>query len=269
MLALHRPASTLLASLFALGAGCGGPQQVAPECPPTATERVAMEKKPAQKKRAATADEAEAFLKQVEPELLELWVARERASWVKNTFITHDTELLAAKADEAVMEVVARRAAEATRFDGLELPAQVRRKLNLIKLSLSLPAPRDPKKRAELAQLANGMESLYGKGRVCLKRRGGKCLTLDEASEILAKSRDEAELLEVWEGWHTIAVPMRADYPRYVELANEGARGLGFKNLGEIWKGRYDMSPAAFEAEVDRLWEQMRPLYQDLHCFAR
>lgn len=258
----------LSASLLALGLSCGGPQQAPPECPPTATERVTEKKDGEKRTGSATAAEAEAFLKQVEPELLELWVARERASWVKSTFITHDTELISAKADEAVMEAVARRAAEATRFDGLALPAEVRRKLDLLKLSLSLPAPRDAKKRAELARLATGMESVYGRGKACT-RYSVKCLTLDDASDILAKSRDEGELLAVWEGWHAIADPMRADYARYVELANEGARGLGFKNLGEIWKGRYDMSGDAFEAEVDRLWEQVRPLYQDLHCFAR
>ncbi len=263
---LARLARLLAGSTLILGLGCGGPQQVPPECPPTATERV--EKKGAKTPGSATVADAEAFLKQVEPELLELWVARERASWVKSTFITHDTELIAAKADEAVMEAVARRAAEATRFDGLKLPAELRRKLDLLKVSLSLPAPRDPKKRAELARIANGMESVYGRGKVCTKY-SEKCLTLDEVSEILAKSRNEPELLAVWEGWHKIAVPMRGDYARYVELANEGARGLGFKNLGEIWKGRYDMSGDAFEAEVDRLWEQVRPLYQDLHCFAR
>jgi peptidyl-dipeptidase A len=264
-----RRAVPLTISLALLGPSCGGPQQQVPECPPTATERLAMNKTQPPRAARATVAEAAAFVRAVEPELLELWIARERASWVKSTFITHDTELQAAKADELVMEYVARKAAEATRFDGLALPPDLGRKLKLLKLALSLPAPRDAKKRAELARIANGMESTYGKGKFCSRRHQGKCLTLDDIAEIMAKSRDYDELHELWQGWHSIAPPMRSDFARYVELANEGARELGFANLGDLWKSRYDMAPAAFEAEVDRLWDQVKPLYQDLHCFVR
>lgn len=228
--------------------------------------------------RPTPADASE-FIRKTEPELLRLLVNRERASWVKSTFITHDTELLSAQADEAVMEYISRKAAEATRFDNLELPAADRRKLTLLKLSLSLPAPRDPDKRAELARIASGMESVYGKGKFCsdkLKgsrwlKKGAKepCLSIIEITEALAKSRNPDELLELWEGWHTISPGMRKDFQRYVELGNEGARELGFNNLGDLWKSRYDMKPEAFEREVDRLWEQVKPLYQDLHCYVR
>jgi peptidyl-dipeptidase A len=217
----------------------------------------------------ATAAEAEAFVKQVEGELLQLVIHRERASWVKSTFITYDTELISARADEAVMEYVGRKASEAVRFDGVKLPEDTRRKLNLLKLSLSLPAPRDPAKRSELARIASSMESVYGMGKYCSPRLNGKCLSLDELTEIMAKSRDPEELLDVWQGWHTIAPPMRKPFERFVELANQGAQDLGFANLGELWKSRYDMSPAAFEEEVDRLWEQVKPLYADLHCYVR
>ena len=86
---------------------------------------------------------------------------------------------------------------------------------------------------------------------------------------MLAKSRDSDVQLEAWKGWHTIAPPMRKDYQRFVELANEGAKGLGFKDLGELWRAGYDMSPVEFEAETERLWTQVKPLYDGLHCYAR
>jgi peptidyl-dipeptidase A len=216
-----------------------------------------------------TLAEAQAFLKAAEDEYLRLWVNRERAHWVRTTYITEDTDLLAAQAEEAMMEFTARKAREAVRFDKLDLPEDLRRKLKLLKLSQTLPAPRDPTLRQELAGIATEMESAYGKGKYCPPQKGGRCLSLDELSEILAKSRDYDELLDAWQGWRTISPPLRPKFARYVELANLGARELGFADLGDLWKSRYDLAPSQFEAEVDRLWEQVRPLYVDLHCFAR
>jgi peptidyl-dipeptidase A len=216
-----------------------------------------------------TVAEAVAFMRRAEEDLLRLWIARERASWVKSTYITFDTEILAAQAEEAVMEVTAREAARAVRYDRLSLPPDLRRKLTLLKLSQSLPAPPEPAERSELARIATYLEGLYGKGKYCSPRHGHKCLHLGQLSEILAKSRDYDELLDAWVGWRTISRPMREKFTRYVDLANAGARSLGFSDLGDLWKSRYDMSPAEFEAEVDRLWEQVRPLYVDLHCYAR
>jgi peptidyl-dipeptidase A len=167
------------------------------------------------------------------------------------------------------MAYITKTAPEVTRFEKLDLPAPVRRKLKLLKLSLSLPAPRDPAKRAELARIATFMEGTYGKGKYCPQRLKGKCLTLGQMTTILAKSRKFDELLDLWRGWRTISVPMRGKYRRYVELANEGARELGFADLGALWRSRYDITPAEFEAEVDRLWNQVKPLYMDLHCHVR
>jgi peptidyl-dipeptidase A len=221
---------------------------------------------PAPKASAPTPADARAFADETERELLRLQVARDRAGWIKSTYITEDTEQLEAQANEAVMAYAARRASEAAAFEALELPAEVRRKLALLRLGQTLPAPADPEARAELARIASGLEATYGRGRYC---RGDECLSLDEIEEILAKSRREGELLELWTGWHAIAPPMREPYARLVEIANRGARELGFADLGELWRSRYDMPAAAFEAEVDRLWQQLRPLYEQLHCYAR
>ena len=87
------------------------------------------------------------------------------------------------------------------------------------------------------------------------------CLDIEEITEILAKDRDPARLREVWEGWHTISPPMKKSYARFVELSNKGARELGFADTGAMWRSRYDMAPDDFAKELDRLWEQLRPLY--------
>jgi peptidyl-dipeptidase A len=217
----------------------------------------------------ATVDEAQLFVQDAETQLLDLWIAAERAAWVKANFITEDTEMLEAAAMERLMGVTAELAAESTRFGELDLPDDVRRKILLIKTSLASPAPRDKAKQAELSQITAGMEGIYGKGKYCSEARDGECLDLTAMSRILGESRDADELLDLWVGWRTISPPIRPMYERFAELGNEGARQLGFADLGELWRSNYDMTPAEFAAEVDRLWEQVRPLYEALHCHVR
>jgi peptidyl-dipeptidase A len=85
----------------------------------------------------------------------------------------------------------------------------------------------------------------------------------------MATSRDPNELRDAWVGWHHISPPMKKDFVRYVELANKGARELGFADNGAMWREKYDMSSDEFSKELDRLWEQVRPLYVALHAYVR
>jgi len=140
--------------------------------------------------------------------------------------------------------------------------------MKLLKLLLSLPAPSNPAERAELTRIAASMESAYGKGKYC-PQGSDKCLDIVELTRLMAESRDPKELLDAWQGWHAIGAAMRKDYARYVELTNRGARELGFRDHGELWRSKYDMPPDEFARETDRLWEQIRPLYLSLHAFVR
>ncbi len=224
----------------------------------------------AQPKKPTTA-EAAAFAAAAETKLLGLAIEQQRAEWVKSTYITDDTEKLAALANQELIDATVRYANEAVRFDGLQLPPEVRRKLGLLKLSITLPAPTDPKLSAELTEIVARIEGLYGKGKWCRKNAAGQdeCLDIVKLARLLASSRDEKELRAGWVGWHHIAPPMRQDFMRYVELGNQGARELGFPDMGAMWRSKYDMEPAAFAAEVDRLWEQVKPLYLSLHTYVR
>jgi len=215
-----------------------------------------------------TAAEARAFAAAAEARLLDLWIAAERADWVQSTYITDDTEALAAQAQQRVIAATMELAAAAKRFDGVALPPDVARKLALLKLSLALPAPADPALAAELTRITASMEGAYSKGTYCPPGKD-TCLDLQELSRIMAASRDAAELADAWRGWHAIAPPLKRDFARYVELANRGARDLGYADMGAYWRAKYDMTPAAFAAEVDRLWLQVRPLYDALHAYVR
>jgi peptidyl-dipeptidase A len=115
------------------------------------------------------------------------------------------------------------------------------------------------------------MEGMYGSGSYCKTEGDSKrCRQLGELEDVLRDpDASYEEQLDAWQGWHTIAVPMRKDYTSFVTLINEGARDLGFADAGEIWRAGYDMPPAQIAAETDRLWGQVKPLYEQLHCYAR
>ncbi len=213
-------------------------------------------------------EEARAFVDDAEIRLLEHWIVAERAAWVQSTFITDDTTAIAADAQTALIGATMELASQAARFDGVTLPEEIRRKLMLLKTSMGLAAPEDPALQAELSRITTGMESTYGKGLVC-PGDGEDCLDLPQMERMIAESRDTDELLDLWTGWRTISPPMRAQYARFVELANAGAGDLGFADLGELWRAGYDMPPDAFTAELERLWQQVRPLYESLHCHVR
>ncbi len=207
------------------------------------------------------------FTERAESDLERLSVEAEYASWVQSNFITYDTDRQAATTLQRVMAATAVLAKEAARFDQLELPEDVARKLDLIKLSLPLTAPSNEAEQLELTQLATAMASLYGKGQYC--RENGECLDLTTMSTIMAESRQAGLLAELWTGWRTISPPLRSQYKRFAELANAGARELGFADLGALWRSNYDLPPDDFAAELDRLWNQVRPLYEALHCHVR
>lgn len=223
-----------------------------------------------------TIADARSFLDKVERHMLELSNNASRAQWVQATYITDDTEALAAEAAQKLTVAGVEYAKEASRFDGVPLPEDLDRKMKLLKVALTTPAPGNEKESQELTRLTTRMESMYGKGKYCPEggaksgdTNGDKCLDLQEITRIMATSRNAAELEEVWTGWHSIARPIRDDYRRYVELSNKGSRELGFADTGALWRSKYDMQPDAFAKELDRLWEQVRPLYVSLHAYMR
>jgi len=214
-------------------------------------------------------EEAEKFINDAEKRLLDLNIKAGRADWVKSTFITDDTETIAAEANEDLIAATTELAETARKYENLDLSPEVKRKLKLLKLSLTLPAPKDPAERNELTKIAAAMEGDYGKGKYCPEGDKGKCLSLPDLEEIMGTSRDPEELKKAWLGWHQIAVPIRKDYVRFVELSNKGAKEMGFKDTGAMWRSKYDMEPDAFAAEMERLWQQVKPLYDSLYTYTR
>lgn len=214
-----------------------------------------------------TLEEAQAFIAEVEDNYEELGEYAGHVFWVQANFVNVDSNYLAARASEELTSIGVKYAKQAKRFNDLELPAELRRKLELLKQGLTLPAPDDPDKTKELAGITTELEAMYATGKYC--REDGTCLNDRDIIRTMATSRDPDELLDVWKGWRTVSPPMREKYVRLVEIANEGARELGYTNVGDLWRAGYDMKAEDFAAEVDRLWGDVKPLYDSLHCYVR
>ena len=214
-----------------------------------------------------TVAEAEAFMKKAEARLAELSVKGNQANWVHENFITDDTEALAAKTNDEITAVTTELVEQSKRFDRLRLPPDLARKFLLLKLSLTAPGPKDPALRKEMSEIAASLESEYGKGKYC--DASGKCLDITAIEKLMGENRNPEQLKELWTGWHAVGAPMRKRYARFVELSNQGARDMGFRDTGVLWRAGYDMPPDQFSADVDRLWEQVRPLYLSLYTFVR
>jgi len=219
-----------------------------------------------------TAEEAAAFIAEVDAGLRKIWTDSESAQWTLATDITDAHEKAAAAADEASMAYMSEVIPKAARFDGIEVAPEVRRQLDLLKRSAGLPAPADPEKRARLAEISNQMASMYGKGKWCPEGSTDSegCLNLGDLEGIIGDmSKTPAERQQAWERWRTVSVPMKPMYEEFTALGNEGAQSLGFEDMGNLWRSGYDMDPDAFSTEIDRLYEQVSPLYEQLHCHVR
>jgi peptidyl-dipeptidase A len=217
-----------------------------------------------------TSAEADAFVKAVEAEARAIYPELSAAQWVSVTYINPDSQLLAAKANERWLGMIKRNVDASKRFDGVSLTPWTARQIKLLKLSTAMPAPADTKKLAELTALATKLEGAYGSGKYCKETAGKQeCRDLGQLEDVLKSSRDYDAQLDAWRGWHDTATPSRADYQRFAALVNEGSRELGYNDTGEFWRAGYDMSPAEFAKETDRLWSQVKPLYDDLQCYVR
>jgi len=213
-----------------------------------------------------TLQEAKEFLEQAEKEIVELRNYSSKIFWVQANFITQDTNALAARAGAQGARLSTRLSNEAKRFNELSLPADMRRKMDTLKRGSNFPAPEKEGAAEALAKIMTNLEAAYGTGQF---EHNGKKLNLGQASDIIATSRDPEELQAIWEGWRTISPPMKDSYSKMVKIVNEGSRELGYDDTGALWRGGYDMDGEAFIKEADRLWGQVKPLYDELHCNTR
>ncbi|MEH6710138.1 MAG: M2 family metallopeptidase [Paraglaciecola polaris] len=218
-------------------------------------------------KKPFNAADAKTFIETTEIELTKLSQPAAQAAWAYQTYINQDTAAVSAYLSEKYASKASELAKRAADFNDVEVDIDTRRKLDLLRNGLVLPAPSDPVKSQRLAQITSELEGMYGAGKYC--RTEKDCLRLTDMNNIMANERDPAVLLDIWKGWREVSPPMKALYQEEVTLANQGAEELGFKDISQLWRGGYDMPADDFAIELDRLWTQIKPFYDALHCHVR
>jgi len=218
-----------------------------------------------------SAADAHQFVEQMNVDYKSRYIEPNAAEWVAQTYITDETQALTARANERWLQWLSDEIEKSRPYENVKgLDAKDARALHLLKLQTAMPAPKDPAHLTELTTLGSKLTAAYGSGKYCKDANDkASCRNLDELSKVLATDRDWDRDLEAWAGWHQVGRGMLKDYQRFVELLNEGARDLGYENVGTMWRAGYDMPPADFEKETDRLWTQVQPLYGQLQCYAR
>ncbi len=215
----------------------------------------------------AAANAAQAFVASAERELELADVANQRAQWVNQTYLTDDTNWLAARAAETFTGMQMRLAREAATFRDPAIDLLTRRRLALLVLTVRSPAPMNADQAHQWAETKARMVSQYNRHRV---QDGGRTLgSYGEVRRAMELNRDPSTLARLWRDWHAVGATLEPDYARYVELSRGGAKSLGFADVGELWRSVYDMEPAQLATDVERLWSEIRPLYVELHCYAR
>lgn len=128
------------------------------------------------------------------------------------------------------------------------------------------------KKYQKYSKLKTKLEKIYSTAKVC--NRPGEfnsktCYPLEpDLNQIIANSTNWNELLWAWKGWRdATGRKMFKIFNEYGNLFREAANINGFKKADEYWKSWYDMEN--FDSEVDRLYQQIKPFYQNLHAYIK
>lgn len=217
---------------------------------------------------APTAADAKAFVADAEAKLFAQGVVASRAEWVYETYITPDTEALTAREGAALTKLQVDLALGAAKFANVAgLDYDTSRKLGMLRNKIVLPAPVRAGAADELAALSAKITGMYGAGKGTLN---GKPINGSDIEAAMGEERDPAKLKEMWVSWNdNVGAPMRPDYAKLVGIANEGAKGLGYADVGAMWRSGYDMDPDAFAAMTDKIWNDLKPLYVALHTYVR
>lgn len=205
------------------------------------------------------------FLEKANADLKQETYLASLASWVQANFITEDTTKISAEYNARYSELATQLAMTSKQYRGKT--DDEKRMLDSLLMVLTVPSPNDPAKNKELSNLKSELESMYGSGKYCSDKNS--CQSLEDLQKVIAQSRDPKELLKAWEGWRTVSPAMKNKYIKTVEIGNRGSQELGYSHMADLWRSKYDMKPEDFEKELDRLWTEIKPFYEQLHCYVR
>jgi peptidyl-dipeptidase A len=205
--------------------------------------------------------DVDAWLASADKAMAEQTVKSGHAQWVYQTYVNDDTAQIVADSDAAgtLLQVAqAKQAAAFAKVPGLS-PETLRR-LTMIRTGITSPAPSTPGAAEEFSSLQAHIQGIYATGHAT---RGGVSISGHEVENAMITDRNPDELKEMWLSWHdSVGAPMKADYARMVAFPTRARASWAIPIPARLWRGNYDMTPDEFAAMTEKVWGQVRPLYQ-------
>lgn len=158
---------------------------------------------------------------------------------------------------------------QSRRYDGLALNPGTARAIARLRVLSTNPVPAERAQRAELASILVRLRAIHAAEPPCAADAAAPCASLAGLRDTLRNGSDPGALLAAWAGLHADAVVLGKNHVRYVELANAGAKRLGFADVGEYARARYDLDTDVLRVQTDRLWSQIKPFHDQLQCYTR
>jgi peptidyl-dipeptidase A len=215
-------------------------------------------------KSSYTEKDVKEFLEHSGSEARKLLTDYALAGWTGVIYVTPDTQATtkllwdrAAAQDKAAAQ-------EVRKFDDVEMNSSLKRQVNILKLSAMEAIPLDKHNADKLSGFSGELITAASNTLNC--GDNSNCRNTTIINSLMAKSDDYHELLKLWSEASEQYKPMNEIYKSRVNLANEGARDVGYSDVGALWRSYYDMPEQEFETELDKVWGQIQPLYNAMQC---
>lgn len=236
---------------------CAKPTPEAPSATPTADAKV----------------DAQAFLDTYTAKYLELYVKWNEAEWAANTKIVEGDDTLSNAASAAheefakytgSAEVIETARALMDKKADLD-PLQVKQLEAVLYAAADNPQTVADVVKKRIDAEAAQTKSLYGYA----FKLGDKELTPNDIDGKLRDSTDVKERLAVWESSKAIGPTLKPGMVELRRLRNETVQALGYHDYYSYQVSQYDMTADEMDAMLMRLQRELRPLYRELHTWAR
>ena len=219
--------------------------------------------------------EADAFLKSYSEQFQKVYYEASKAQWLANTDISDVNDSLATEASKALAkfqgskDVIEKTKTLLAQQDKLA-PIQVRQ-LEKIRLAAAhspgtIPATVDSLISATTRQTS----ILFGYDFLMTGKDGKpKKVSTNDIDRILQESNDLHERLFAWETSKGVGVKLKDGLAELQSLRNMVAREMGYSSFFGLEVADYGMTSDEMMALMDKLVVELRPLYSELHTYAR
>ena len=106
----------------------------------------------------------------------------------------------------------------------------------------------------------------------CAQRDGERCVdpvTPNQIDEVLVRSRDEVERRKIWEVSKQTGPALKQGIGRLRDLRNRVAQEMGYESFFALQVDDYGMTVDEMMAMMERFNNDLRPLYEQLHTWAK